>query len=135
MKQKELFSAVAVLGLMGVFSVCTDAAAQEAPGRKNTAQPGSAMAAYAGSKSCRECHERFYGLWSGSIHGLAMQPYTETLAKEKLSPQKDDVVIGKQRYRAEIGAGGYVLETGADGARRNSTGSNTPWAARTSSTS
>ena len=33
-------------------------------------------APYAGSKSCRECHERFYGLWSGSMHGLAMQPYT-----------------------------------------------------------
>ena len=72
---------------------------------------------YAGSKSCRECHERFYGLWSGSMHGLAMQPYTETLAKEKLSPQKDDVVIGKQRYRAEVG-GGYVLEIGADGKKK-----------------
>jgi len=76
-------------------------------------------AAYAGSKSCRECHERFYGLWSSSFHGLAMQPYSETLAKEKLSPQKDDVVIGKQRYRAEIGsAGGYVLEKGPDGKKK-----------------
>jgi len=70
---------------------------------------------YAGSKSCRECHERFYGLWSGSMHGLAMQPYTEVLAKEKLSPQKDDVVIGTKRYRAEVG---YVLETGADGKKQ-----------------
>jgi tetratricopeptide (TPR) repeat protein len=69
-------------------------------------------ASYAGSKSCRECHERFYGLWSGSMHGLAMQPYTENLAKEKLTPQKDDVTIGKNRYRAVDGS---VLETGADG--------------------
>ncbi len=45
-------------------------------------------APYAGSKSCRECHERFYGLWSTSMHGLAMQPYSETLAKEKLSPRR-----------------------------------------------
>jgi len=75
----------------------------------------SPSAAYAGSRSCRECHERFYGLWSGSMHGLAMQPYTEALAKEKLSPQKDDVVIGTNRYRAEIG---YVLETGADGKKK-----------------
>jgi len=75
-------------------------------------QPGS----YAGSKSCRECHERFYGLWSNSFHGLAMQPYTETLAKEKLSPQTEDVAIGKNRYRAGVGsAAGYLLETGADG--------------------
>ncbi len=29
---------------------------------------------YVGSKSCRECHERFYKLWSTSYHGLAMQP-------------------------------------------------------------
>ena len=31
---------------------------------------------YAGSVSCRECHEKFYKLWSTSRHGLAMQPYT-----------------------------------------------------------
>ena len=72
---------------------------------------------YAGSKSCRECHERFYGLWSISFHGLAMQPYTETLAKERLSLQKEDVVIGRNRYLAEIGPG-YVRETGADGKQR-----------------
>ena len=77
----------------------------------------SKSAPYAGSKSCRECHERFYGLWSGSMHGLAMQPYTETLVKEKLSPQKDEVIIGKNRYRAEIG-NGYVLETAADGKKK-----------------
>lgn len=70
---------------------------------------------YAGSKSCRECHERFYGLWSGSMHGLAMQPYTETFAREKLSPQQDDVIIGTKRYRAEVG---YVLETGVDGKKK-----------------
>src|SRR5512137_1463369 len=72
----------------------------------------SKSAPYAGSKSCRECHERFYGLWSTSFHGLAMQPYTEALAREKLTPQKDDVVIGTKRYRAEVG---HVLETGAEG--------------------
>ena len=74
---------------------------------------------FAGSASCRECHERFYQLWSTSFHGLAMQPYTEALAKDKLTPQKDDVVIGAFRYHAEIGSGGgYVLETGADGTKR-----------------
>jgi tetratricopeptide (TPR) repeat protein len=85
----------------------------------DSAQPGSSPAPYAGSKSCRECHERFYGLWSGSMHGLAMQPYSETLAKDKLSPQKDEVVIGKNRYRAEVGSGGgYVLESGPDGKKK-----------------
>jgi len=77
----------------------------------------SPPAPYVGSKSCRECHERFYGLWSSSMHGLAMQPYTETLAKEKLSPQNEDVVIGKQHYRADVG-GGSVLETDVDGKKK-----------------
>jgi tetratricopeptide (TPR) repeat protein len=79
----------------------------------------SRPASYAGSTSCRQCHERFYGLWSTSFHGLAMQPYSETLAREKLSPQKDEVVIGTQRYRAMVGSdGGYVLETAPDGEKK-----------------
>lgn len=79
----------------------------------------SAVNGFAGSQSCRECHERFYQLWSTSFHGLAMQPYSESLAAEKLTPQRVDVVIGAFRYRAEIGSdGGYILETGSDGARR-----------------
>ena len=40
----------------------------------------SRPAPYAGSTSCRECHERFYQLWSTSMHGLAMQPYTPGFA-------------------------------------------------------
>ena len=80
--------------------------------KPSTSVAGS-LPGFAGSSSCRECHAKFYTLWSTSFHGLAMQPYTETLAKEKLSPQQGDVIIGKNRYRAEIGSGGgYVLETG-----------------------
>ena len=71
--------------------------------------------AYAGSKSCRECHEKFYTLWSTSMHGLAMQPYTDILGKEKLTLHKKNISIGNFKYRAEIGSGnGYLLETGAD---------------------
>ena len=74
---------------------------------------------FAGSQSCRECHERFYQLWSTSFHGLAMQPYSDAFAEEKLTPQKGDRVIGTFRYRAEIGKGqGWVLETGPDGVKQ-----------------
>jgi tetratricopeptide (TPR) repeat protein len=69
---------------------------------------------YAGSRSCRECHEKFYKLWSTSMHGLAMQPYTAEFAKSGLTPQQDDVVIGKVKYRADIGDG-VVVETGPKG--------------------
>ena len=71
---------------------------------------------YAGSESCRECHEKFYQLWSTSFHGLAMQPYTDVLAREKLTPQQTDLVIGKLKYHADL-AKGVVTEAGPKGRR------------------
>ncbi len=83
------------------------------------AKPPVQKGDFAGSPSCRECHERFYQLWSTSFHGLAMQPYSEALAKEKLTPQNEDLVIGGFRYRAEIGEGqGWMLETGPEGSTK-----------------
>jgi len=67
---------------------------------------------YAGSVSCRECHEKFYQLWSTSKHGLAMQPYTLEFARGQMITQKEDIIIGQYHYRAHIGPeAGYVLET------------------------
>ena len=34
------------------------------------------LSLYAGSKSCIDCHGKFYELWSTSGHDGAMQPYT-----------------------------------------------------------
>ncbi len=74
---------------------------------------------YAGSVSCRECHERFYQLWSSSRHGLAMQPYTAEFARKELTPQKGEIKIGKSSYRADIsGSSGYVHERGAGKEKR-----------------
>ncbi|MFZ2087280.1 MAG: multiheme c-type cytochrome, partial [Desulfobaccales bacterium] len=74
------------------------------------------LSLYVGSKSCIECHAKFYHLWSNSRHGLAMQPYTPELATAQLTPQDKDLVIGKYRYRADIGPkAGWVLETGPQG--------------------
>ena len=72
---------------------------------------------FAGSVTCRECHERFYQLWSTSRHGLAMQPYTSEFAKTKLTPQDKDVVIGKLKYRADL-IKGVVSETGPKGTKQ-----------------
>ncbi|MEW6584679.1 MAG: tetratricopeptide repeat protein [Nitrospirota bacterium] len=60
---------------------------------------------YAGSVSCRECHEKFYTLWSTSHHGLAMQPYTKTFAENNLTPQTEDITIKKKNYRFDIKKG------------------------------
>jgi hypothetical protein len=85
--------------------------AQGAPGTAKGSQ------GYAGSESCKQCHERFYGLWSASRHGLAMQPYTSEFAKAQLTPQQKDVVIGKVEYRADL-AKGVVTETGPKGTKQ-----------------
>ena len=66
---------------------------------------------YAGSVSCRQCHERFYELWAPSHHGLAMQPYTAKFADSELIAQERDIEISPSSYRAFIGAGeGYIRE-------------------------
>lgn len=68
---------------------------------------------FAGSISCRECHEKFYKLWSTSFHGLAMQPYTLDFARTKLTPQTGEIAIDGFTYRAEVnGTIGYVVEKG-----------------------
>ena len=68
---------------------------------------------FAGSASCRECHEKFYKLWSTSFHGLAMQPYTPDFARTKLTPQTGEIAINGFTYGAEIaGNTGYIVEKG-----------------------
>ncbi|MRR38236.1 hypothetical protein EG829_27015 [bacterium] len=74
---------------------------------------------YAGSRSCIECHEKFYQLWSSSFHGLSMRPYTAVFAKAKLTPQANDIAIGTYRYRADIsGSEGWVIEKGPEGEKK-----------------
>jgi len=89
--------------------------------RVDTEPPDAKVDRYAGSVSCRECHERFYELWAPSHHGLAMQPYTAEFAKANLTPQTEQIRVGKYGYRAYVSAGeGYVLEKGPDGEKRYS---------------
>lgn len=77
----------------------------------------AATSPYAGSSSCRECHDRFYQLWSTSLHGLAMQPYSTRFAREKLAPHQGDIAIGKAKYHADIDQG-VVVETDRTGTKR-----------------
>jgi len=72
---------------------------------------------YAGSMSCMECHERFYGLWSTSRHGLAMQPYNAEFSKASLTPPVSDTAIGKLKYRANL-TKGVVSEAGPKGTKQ-----------------
>ncbi|MCU0785584.1 MAG: tetratricopeptide repeat protein [Verrucomicrobia bacterium] len=72
---------------------------------------------YAGSASCRDCHEQFYTLWSTSFHGLAMQPYTAELAKTRLTPQTNDIIAGQYRFRADLQTGVVVERTSTNETR------------------
>lgn len=73
-------------------------------------------AGYAGSASCRECHEKFYKLWAPSQHGLAMQPVTREFLQTKVEPQKSPISIKDRRYQAIFRGGqGFVRELGAEG--------------------
>ena len=74
---------------------------------------------YVGSKSCFDCHEKFNKLWSTYWHGLSVQSYNAEFAKKQLTSQQTEISIGKNKYRAEIGADqGWVLEQGPDGSHR-----------------
>lgn len=88
--------------LLFTILLCVVTAAHAA-GEENQPSP------YAGSSSCRECHEKFYQLWSTSMHGLAMQPYSAGFAREKLTSHQGEIAIGKDKYRADIGEG-VVIE-------------------------
>jgi tetratricopeptide (TPR) repeat protein len=112
----RLFSLTVEAALVAVTVMFCLAGLAEA--RVKPADPGllPELSLYAGSKSCIECHAKFYQLWATSRHGLAMQPYTPEFARAHLTPQKKDLVIGKERYRADIGPqAGWVLETNPKG--------------------
>lgn len=84
---------------------------------KTSTVRGATPSGYAGSQSCRQCHEKFYALWANSRHGLAMQPYSAAFAKQNLRPQQQDIVVGQSRYRADL-AKGVVDETGPEGTKQ-----------------
>lgn len=78
--------------------------------------PGAAND-YAGSRSCRRCHERFYGLWVTSHHGKAMQPVTPDFVASNLLPHAQAIAIGTNSYRVDVDAR-CVIEAGAAGTNR-----------------
>jgi tetratricopeptide (TPR) repeat protein len=74
---------------------------------------------YAGSSSCRGCHETFYQLWSTSHHGLAMQPYSAALARAAKLTGSPEIAIGSATYKAELSpTGGWIVERSAAGVHR-----------------
>jgi len=52
-----------------------------------------------GSKSCIECHERFYELWATSYHGKAMMPVNARFMAEEEVPPSGEFSLEGKTYR------------------------------------
>ncbi len=98
---------------------------QNAKGRSATcAGEKNRPSSFVGSAGCRECHARFHELWATSYHGLAMQPFTQRLAREKLTPLDEEIRIHENYYRVDLVGGlstdgtARLLERGPDGEKK-----------------
>jgi tetratricopeptide (TPR) repeat protein len=76
-------------------------------------------AEYAGSASCKECHETAYAGWIDSNHGLAEREYRKDLDEKTFSP-KQTLTHGKDTSEAFLDADGLakILTRGIDNQRR-----------------
>lgn len=101
----NVFRLLLILFTAAVLFGCTKA------GSGNSAEHSSSPEGYAGSVSCRECHEKFYKLWSASFHGLAMQPYTKEFSENNLLPQTKSISIHNNTYRFDIDKGIMIVES------------------------
>jgi len=57
---------------------------------------------YAGSSSCRECHEGFYQKWAPSHHGKAMQPVNAEFVENELTPLEEPFKINDLTYTVDL---------------------------------
>ena len=55
-----------------------------------------------GSRSCIDCHERFYDLWESSYHGRAMMDFTDAFAKDHLSPCEKYIPVGNDEFQFKL---------------------------------
>lgn len=58
---------------------------------------------YTGSESCKECHQRFYDLWSPSHHGKAMEPIDSAYISSKKLPDSEVFLLEGKSYHVELG--------------------------------
>jgi len=83
------------------------------------AADGEVHPKYAGSASCRECHEVAYKNWMDSNHGLAERDYRKDMDEKAFSP-KQTLVHGKDTSEAFLDADGLakILTRGLGNERR-----------------
>ena len=102
--------AAGVAGVAGVLWLCLSPSTRAWVGQHT----GGMFGAYAGSSSCRECHESFYEKWAPSHHGKAMQPVTAEFVQTELTPLEAPLTVRGQTYRVDLGER-QLVETAKDG--------------------
>ena len=70
----------------------------------------TALAGYAGSESCRECHPQDYDLWAKSNHGLAERPVQPALDRAAFDPPRR-FLHGTQSTEVRVRDGAYEVVT------------------------
>ena len=87
-----IFSSVAIV-IIGILLIVFKLLVPQSPIEEQVNIDG-----YVGSRSCQECHERFYDLWSPSHHGKAMQPMADVLLNENLKLSESAKKVGNSWY-------------------------------------
>jgi len=115
-----------------IFAIRQSQTAEEAP-NSNVAPPNpppahdtviapeqEVYAQYAGSSTCKECHESAYKGWTSSNHGLAERNYRKDMDESAFSP-KQTFEHGGHSSETFLDAAGVatILTQGLDGKRHN----------------
>ncbi|WP_346856778.1 ammonia-forming cytochrome c nitrite reductase subunit c552 [uncultured Draconibacterium sp.] len=75
---------------------------------------------FLGSESCRECHEKFYQLWSPSYHGQAMMPINAAFVAKHQLPNSQPIAAEGKMYEVSFGDSTMTLLEKKDGKLLNS---------------
>ncbi len=71
---------------------------------------------FSGSESCRECHEKFYQLWSPSYHGQAMMPINAGFVAKHQLPNSLPIEVEGHMFNIEFGDSSMLMHE-RDGGR------------------
>jgi len=128
-RNKSILLPILALGIGMVIYLTMKDRSSPAKGDGNSgkpSQPESVIApddkihpTYAGSASCKECHEKAYAGWEKSNHGLAERNVRMDMDEKTFSP-KQTLVHGKDTSETFVDAAGLVkvLTRGLDNQRR-----------------
>jgi tetratricopeptide (TPR) repeat protein len=111
-QNRTRLAVISVLGLAAVGAVLLWALRPGKPGRP--AVPTESPPEYAGSESCRECHQKAYDQWKDSHHAHAERAVDPVKDRAAFDPARE-IKHGTQTTRVQIADGRFeIVAPGAD---------------------